>query len=190
MLLRAMEEGNKELEQKALERLVELGTYEADEVEEGAEGAPLDMERLQSMSEEADPRAIDMLLQAADDEDEAVQYAAVEALGKYASNPRVAKRLMDFIGYGSVPVRQLAIETLGANRVKEAVDALVSALGNIFLRSYAEDALRRIGDRRGYLAVLRRRKREKMFPNRAKMEREKLKKRYGGKAGKAQAARH
>jgi hypothetical protein len=44
----------------------------------------------------------------------------------------------------------------------------------VVLRSYAEEALRKIGDRRGYLAVLRRKKREQLFPKKAKLERAKL----------------
>jgi HEAT repeat protein len=183
MLLQALEDGNEALQQQALARLVELGNCEVSAMAERETGAEFDRDKLRAMSEDADPRAIDMLLQAADDADEAVQYAAVEALGKFVNEERVAKRLMDFIGYGSVPVRQLVVQILGENQVKSAVDILITAISNIFLRSYAEEALRKIGDRRGYLAVVRQRKREKMFPKRAKLEREKLQNRYGAKRG-------
>jgi hypothetical protein len=60
-------------------------------------------------------------------------------------------------------VREKAIETLGENQVKAAVEPLIRLLGNPFLRFRAEEALMRIGDRRGYLAIKRRKIREKMF---------------------------
>lgn len=178
MLLQAMDEGNEQMQQLALQRLAELGNRTAQEM--AAEGldrttAAFEREDLEAMQQQADPRAIDMLLQAAEDEDEMVQLSAVEALGEYVEDPRVAERLIQFIGYGAVPVRQKAVEILGQHKVQAAVDPLIGALGNIFLRSYAEEALRLIGDRRAYLAIVRRRRREKMFPSRAQQEREKLK---------------
>ena len=130
----------------------------------------------QRLSDLGDPRAVEILLKAADDESTEVQLAAVEALGNFTEEEKVAKRLIDFLGYGDVAVRQKAVEILGDAKVTSAIDALISALGSVFLRSYAEEALRKIGDRRGYLAVLRRKKREQAFPNKAKLEKEKLKK--------------
>jgi hypothetical protein len=43
------------------------------------------------------------------------------------------------------------------------VPALVRLLANPFLKARVAEALKRIGDRRGYLAVLRRKRREEMI---------------------------
>ena len=121
-----------------------------------------------------DRRALEALLQAAEDEDVEVQLSVVEALVHFLDDEAVVKRVMAFVDYGDVAVRMKAIEILGEGKVVAAVDRLIAAIGNVFLRSYAEEALRRIGDRRGYLAVVRRKKREALFPKKAKMERAKL----------------
>ena len=72
------------------------------------------------------------------------------------------------------------------------VEPLISVLGNVFLKSYAEEALRNIGDRKGYLAIIRRKKRAALFPSKAKLEREKMKKireKHGKKVGVALSPR-
>lgn len=185
LLLQAIEEGNEDLQRQALERLAELGNEDmaemAGESGAGAIMGDLDREAIEDLGDQADPRAVQILLEASKDEDEIVQLAAVEALGKFTDNSDVVERLIDCIGYGSVPVRQEAVQILGKNKIVVAVDPLIRALGNIFLRSYVEEALRNIGDRRGYLAVVRRKKREKMFPSRAKLEREKMKRGRGAR---------
>ncbi|MCX7934477.1 MAG: HEAT repeat domain-containing protein, partial [Planctomycetota bacterium] len=182
MLLQAIEEGNEEMQRIALARLAELGNVAAQEMQEEAQHGGLDKakikasrESIEELGQQADPRAVDILLNASADEDELVQLSAVEALGKFVSEERVAKRLIELVGYGGIGVRQKAVEILGKNKVRMAIDALIAALNNIFLRTYAEEALRAIGDRRGYLAIMRRRRREKMFPSRAKLERERRK---------------
>lgn len=164
-LVRAIETGDEETRIRILEELRERRI-------EGTKAPPL---RLESV----DQNALEALLRAADDEDEAVQFAAVEELEKFISDPRVVARLIAFLDYGGIAVRQKAVEILGRCQVKEAVEPLIRLLGNIFLRSYVEEALRLIGDRRGYLAIVRKRKREKMFPSRAKLEREKIRRPAG-----------
>jgi len=182
MLLQAIEEGNEEMQRIALARLAELGNVEAQEMQEQSQHGGLDKakmlasrESIEDLQQQADPRAIDVLLKASMDEDELVQLSAIDALGKFVNEERVARRLIECVGYGGIGVRQKAVEILGKNKVEMAVDALIAALNNIFLRTYAEEALRAIGSRRGHLAIMRRRRREKMFPSRAKLERERRK---------------
>lgn len=107
-----------------------------------------------------DPRAVEPLLAAAESESPDVQEAVVRALGKFAGEERVANRLIDFLTFGEVCVRQSACEVLGEYRVAAAVGPLTRVLGNRFLRPRAEAALRRIGNRQGLLSVLRRKRRD------------------------------
>lgn len=106
---------------------------------------------------------IEPLLQASRDEDVEVQFAAVQALGKYANRPDVAKRLIELLDYGDISVREKAMETLGEYQVKEAVEPLIRYLANPFLKFRAQEALMRIGDRKGILAIKRFKIREKLF---------------------------
>lgn len=111
-----------------------------------------------------DPTAIPALLEASSDEDVEVQLAVFEAMGPFAAdNEDVRKRLLDGIGFGDISVRQAACEALGEARCKEAVPDLIKALHNFFLRPRASEALRRIGDRKGFLAMKRLEIRETMF---------------------------
>lgn len=108
-----------------------------------------------------DSRAIEPLLAAADSESTDVQEAVVRALGKFAPRePRVSGRLIEFLTFGEICVRQAVCEVLGEQRVAAAVGPLTRVLVNRFLRPRAEAALRQIGDRRGLLSVLRRRRRD------------------------------
>ncbi len=104
--------------------------------------------------------AVDPLLKLLEDKDVEVQLAVVTALGKFAAEERVAKPLIGFITYGDLSVRQIAIQTLGVAKVVAAVEPLTRVLGNIFLRAYAEPALKAIGDRKGILAIRRRKIRD------------------------------
>jgi len=106
---------------------------------------------------------IEPLLQASRDDDIEVQYAAVQALGKYANRPDVSKRLIELLDYGDISVREKAMETLGEYQVKDAVEPLIRYLGNPFLKFRAQEALMRIGDRKGILAIKRFKIREKLF---------------------------
>lgn len=117
-------------------------------------------ERLRDLGDE---RAIAPLCEAMGDEDVEVQLAAVTALGRFADRPAVSERLIAAIDFGDLGVRQTAVEALGTARVQAAVPALIRALANPFLRLRAEGALREIGDRKGAIAVRRRRLREKLF---------------------------
>lgn len=81
--------------------------------------------------------------------------AAVHALGKYATRPEVFKRLIEIIEYGDIAVREKSVETLGESQVKEAVEPLIRFLGNPFLKMRVQEALIRIGDRKGILAIKR-----------------------------------
>jgi HEAT repeat protein len=118
-------------------------------------------ERLATLN---DPRAIPALLVASRDEDIGVQLAVFEALGPFAAHePKVTERMLEAIGHGDVSVRQQACEALGEARCKEAVPMLTRALSNRFLRPRAAEALKRIGDRMGILAIKRIERREKMF---------------------------
>lgn len=111
-----------------------------------------------------DPTAIPALLEASNDDDVEVQLAVFEAMGPFASeNMDVQKRLLEGIGYGDISVRQAACEALGEARCKEAVPDLIKALHNFFLRPRASEALRRIGDRKGFLAMKRLEIREALF---------------------------
>lgn len=124
------------------------------------------------MREETDPRALEPLLAAIEDEDSEVQCAVVSALANYATDPRVTPKLLGCVTLGDISVRQAAIEALGEAKVQEAVPAIIAALQNPFLRDRSELALRRIGDRKGVLAVKRVRRREAMFPKGRKVEEE------------------
>lgn len=116
-----------------------------------------------------DPRSIPPLLEASRDEDVEVQLAVFEALGPFATESQdVIKRMLEAISLGDISVRQMACEALGEARVKEAVPDLVKALYNFFLRPRAGEALKRIGDRKGILAMKRIERREKLFPKKPK----------------------
>ncbi len=116
-----------------------------------------------------DDRSIDPLLDASHDDDVEVQLAVFEALGPFgAEHDRVRERLLQAIGYGDISVRQAACEALGNARCQEAVPDLIRALHNFFLRPRATDALRRIGARKGYLAIRRLERREKLFSKKPK----------------------
>jgi len=115
------------------------------------------------LREAGDERAVPPLLEALADEDVEVQLAAVSALGRFASRSDVADRLVAAVEYGDLAVRQSAIEALGEAHIPAAVPILIRALGNAFLRTRAETALKRIGDRKGFLAVRRRKLRDKYF---------------------------
>lgn len=124
------------------------------------------------MREATDPRALEPLLAAIEDEDSEVQCAVVSALANYATDPRVTPRLLGCVTLGDISVRQAAIEALGDAKVQEAVPSIIAALQNPFLRDRAEAALRKIGDRKGVLAVKRVRRRESLFPSGRKREEE------------------
>jgi HEAT repeat protein len=114
-------------------------------------------------------RSIDPLMEASHDDDVEVQLAVFEALGPFGSDhEHVRERLLEAIGYGDVSVRQAACEALGNARCVEAVPDLIRALHNFFLRPRATDALRRIGARKGYLAIRRLERREKLFSKKPK----------------------
>ena len=98
-----------------------------------------------------------------------VVVSVAQALKKFADDERVKKRLVETVGYGDISLKQLGIEVIGeasleGKSIEEAVEPLIRALGNRFLRKKAEQALKRIGDRRGLLAVRRRQIRDKMIP--------------------------
>lgn len=117
-------------------------------------------ERLERSSDE---RAIAPLLGLTADASVEIQFAAVRALGKFAGRPEVTARFAEILEYGDLSVRQVAIEALGEARVASAVPGLVRLLANPFLKTRVMEALKRIGDRRGHLAVLRRRRRDEMI---------------------------
>lgn len=111
-----------------------------------------------------DPRSIPALLTASRDENVEVQLAVFEAMGPFASeNDEVRTRMLEAIGYGDISVRQSVCEALGEARVQEAVPDLIRALHNFFLRPRATQALRQIGDRKGFLALKRIEIRERLF---------------------------
>jgi HEAT repeat protein len=127
--------------------------------------AAREMEKLRS------PEFVDPLLRVLDDEDLEVRMAAAQALRKFLDVERVARRLVEVIGYGDISLRQVVIEAIGeasleGTRLAAAVDPLIRALGNRFLRKKAEVTLRRMGDRRGLLAIKRRKIRDEMIPRR------------------------
>lgn len=124
------------------------------------------------LREETDPRALDPLLAALEDEDSEVQCAVVAALANFSGDPRVTSKLIECVSYSDISVRQAAIEALGNAKVREAVPAIVTALQNPFLRARAETALKQIGDRKGILAVKRVQRREALFPKGRKVEEE------------------
>lgn len=115
-----------------------------------------------------DPKIIPPLLKATKDENVDVQLASVQALGKFAKEEPVYKRLIEILDYGDVSVRQQAAETLGEYQIKEAVEPLIRFLTNPFLKHRVEEALMRIGDRKGYLAVKRRKIRDRLFGKKKK----------------------
>jgi HEAT repeat protein len=119
-------------------------------------------ERLKTLR---DPRSVPALLDTSRDEDVEVQLAVFEALSIFASDSQpVVDRMLEALAYGDISVRQMACESLGEARCKEAVPHLAKAIYNCFLRPRASEALRRIGDRKGILALKRLELREKLFP--------------------------
>lgn len=118
-----------------------------------------------------DPRAIEPLLRLLKDPSAECQYAAVRALAKFAADPRVTEQLIGCLTIGDLSVRQGAIEVLGEAKAVAAVPALIRALGNGFLKPKASAALKAIGDRKGFLAVLRRKRRDEQVAK----ERDKVK---------------
>jgi HEAT repeat protein len=107
-----------------------------------------------------DPRAVDPLLRLLDDTSAECQHAAVRALSRFAAEARVTERLIGCLSIGDLSVRQAAIEVLGEAKATAAVPALIRVLGNGFLKPKAAAALKTIGDRKGFLAVLRRKRRD------------------------------
>ncbi len=125
-------------------------------------------EQLRDISDE---RSIPALLETSRDEDVEVQLAVFEAMGPFASHHEdVRNRMLEGIGYGDISVRQAACESLGMARCKEAVPDLIRALHNFFLRPRASQALRMIGDRKGFLAIKRLEIRERLFKKRPDKE--------------------
>ncbi|HMS16676.1 MAG TPA: HEAT repeat domain-containing protein, partial [Planctomycetota bacterium] len=123
-------------------------------------------ERLKVLKDE---RSIEPLLTASNDDNVEVQLAVFEALSPFAgSDRRVLDRMLKAIEYGDISIRQAACEALGEARCKEAAPGLIKALHNFFLRPRATEALKRIGDRKGYLALKRIERREAMFPKKPK----------------------
>jgi HEAT repeat protein len=119
----------------------------------------------ETLAEMGDPNAIPALLAASKDDDIEVQLAVFDALRPFAADePHVKERMLEAVGYGDVSVRQAACEALGEARCVEAVPHLVKAIYNCFLRPRASEALRRIGDRKGILAIRRLERRERLFP--------------------------
>jgi HEAT repeat protein len=118
-------------------------------------------ENLKSLS---DPKSIPALMEASRDEDVEVQLAVFEAMAPMAAEHEVViERMLEAVKIGDISVRQQACEALGEARCAEAVPELVRALHNYFLRPRATDALKRIGDRQGYLALKRLEIRERLF---------------------------
>jgi len=107
-----------------------------------------------------DERMIDPLLRAMDDDDMELQFLAVLALGKYTMHEKVTDKMTAKVELGDLPVRQMAVDALGAAKATKAVPVLIRSMGNPFLRPRVEKALAAIGDRRGKLAVKRRKLRD------------------------------
>lgn len=123
-----------------------------------------------------DARVVEPLLKVSHDEDVEVQLAAIEALGGFAkAEESVSARLIEACSQGDVTVRQAAVEALGAAKVESSVPVLIKALFNVFLRPRAEEALRNVGGRQGYLAMKRLKRREALFGNKYKRKKEKPK---------------
>ncbi|HYF51755.1 MAG TPA: HEAT repeat domain-containing protein [Planctomycetota bacterium] len=136
-------------------RLIEIRDTPGDaKLKEGAVGALLGM---------GDTSVVQPLLEATHDEDVEVRLASVQALGKFATRPEVYQRLIEMLEYGDIAVREKCIETLGDNQIRQAVEPLIRLLNNPFLKFRVQEALMRIGDRKGYLAIKRAKIREKMF---------------------------
>ena len=127
-----------------------------------------------------DSRSIPPLLEASRDDDVEVQLAVFEALASFATeSEEVVERMLEALSYGDISVRQKACEALGEARCKAAIPHLIKALYNFFLRPRASEALKRIGDRKGYLALKRIERRESLFPKKPKdaLEEERRRKR-------------
>ena len=109
-----------------------------------------------------DDRVVEPLLSALDRSDSLAQAVILRSLGRFArQDARVRDRLVAAVDDGDLSVRQEAVRILGEAAIAEAVPRLTAALANVFLRPAATEALKRIGDRRGLLAVQRRRLRDR-----------------------------
>ncbi|MSR74786.1 MAG: hypothetical protein EXS14_04860 [Planctomycetes bacterium] len=110
-----------------------------------------------------DGGAVEGLLAVSLEADVEVQLATLEALtGFTPTHESVRARMLDALTFGDLSVRQTACEALGLARCAEAVPALIGLLGSVFLRPRAAEALRRIGDRRGFIAMKRFERRSKL----------------------------
>jgi HEAT repeat protein len=109
------------------------------------------------------PKLIPQLIEATRESDAEVQFAAVQALGKFAARPEVKQRLIEILDYGDIAVREKAMQVLGEQKVKEAVDPLIRFLGNPFLGFRAREALFQIGERKGVLAIKRHALRSRLY---------------------------
>ena len=119
------------------------------------------------------PDFIEPLLDAMQTDDLEAQIAITQAFKNFAYDERVAKILVDNITDGQISLALINIETIGEAAakgypVKAAIEPLTRALGSRFMKKKASEALRRLGDRKGLLAIKRRELREAMLPKRLK----------------------
>jgi HEAT repeat protein len=167
-LLQATRDPDPEVQQRALQalakfakhpevyrRLMEIRDAQGDErVKEQAVATILGLDS---------PKLIPQLIEATRESDAEVQFAAVQALGKFAARPEVKQRLIELLDFGDIAVREKAMQVLGEQKVKEAVDPLIRFLGNPFLGFRAREALFQIGERKGVLAVKRQALRSRLY---------------------------
>lgn len=162
-LVRVLEEGHGEWPRKAKKLLgayAERLTVDTFLEWAGHRRASIRRHAVERLAGSGDSRAAPALLVASGDSAVDVQLAAVLGLKAFVDRDAVVDRLLECTRGADLAVRQAAVEALGEGRVARAVPDLVRLLGNPLLRSRAEDALRRIGDRQGTLAVLRRKRRD------------------------------
>ena len=119
------------------------------------------------------PKFIEPLLDAMQTDDVEAKIAITQAFKNFAYDDRVAQILVDNITDGQISLALINIETIGeaamlGHPVKAAIEPLTRALGSRFMKKKASEALRRLGDRKGLLAIKRRELREAMLPRRLK----------------------
>lgn len=107
-----------------------------------------------------DRRALGPLQEAMSEPNGDVQMAVLKALGNFTEEPSIVEKIMEYVTFGETAVRQTAVEVLGDRKVLSSVPVLIRVLGNVFLKVRAMEALKKIGDRKGILAILRRKRRE------------------------------
>jgi HEAT repeat protein len=159
-LLQATRDPDPEIQQRALQALAKFAKHpevyqRLMEIRDAQSDERVKQEAVATLLGLDSPQLVPQLLEASREEDVEVQMAAVQALGKFTTRSEVKQRLIELLDYGDLAVREKAMQILGEQKVKEAMEPLIRFLANPFLAFRAREALFAIGERKGILAIKR-----------------------------------